>query len=105
MSVVACFGIASAVRPASSNAQALASSNLPSWVQGVRTCRPVLPEVFTKDSTPSSPSVALIAFATAMTSPNGALPGSRSKSTKSGQSRSFTRDAQTWNVSVPWFTR
>ena len=41
-------------RPASSRAQALASSYPPSCVQGVRTCRPVLPEVFTNDSTPSS---------------------------------------------------
>ena len=38
MSTVACSGIAPAVRSASESAQALASSNPPSFVQGVRTC-------------------------------------------------------------------
>ena len=61
------------VRSASSSAQARASSNPPSRSQGVRTCRPVLPEVFTNDSTPSSSSVALMALATATTSANGRL--------------------------------
>ena len=45
------------------------------------------------------------ALATATTSANEALPGSRSKRTKSGRSRSPTREAQTWKVSVPWLTR
>ena len=40
---------------------------------GVRTCRPVFPEVFTNDSTPRSSSAALTAFATATTSANGRL--------------------------------
>ena len=67
--------------------------------------RPVLPDVFTNDSDPFLVQHRLDGLRHRDGIRERRPPGSRSKSTKSGRSRSFTREAQMWKVSVPWLTR